>query len=84
MRWPHTICLSSGTRVFVRPDGWLRVGADTSTAVVVPMADRPTAQRVGNNQQNRAGGIPIFRTHPYRRTFAHSFAGHRECPARAE
>ncbi len=46
MRWPHTICLSSGTRVFVRPDGWLRVGADTSTAVVVPMADRPTAQRV--------------------------------------
>ncbi|WP_318744083.1 hypothetical protein [Corynebacterium sp. SFY-M4] len=46
MRWPHTICLSSGTRVFVQPDGWLRVGADTSTAVVIPMADRPTAQRV--------------------------------------
>ena len=46
MRWPHTICLSSGTRVFVRPDGWLRVGADISTAVVIPMADQPTAQRV--------------------------------------
>ena len=46
MRWPHTICLSSGTRVFVRPDGWLRIGADNSTAVVVPMTDRPTAQRV--------------------------------------
>ena len=46
MRWPHTICLSSGTRVFVRPDGWLRIGADTSTAVVIPMADRPATQRV--------------------------------------
>lgn len=46
MSWPHTICLSSGTRVFVRPDGWLRIGADNSTAVVIPMADRPTAQRV--------------------------------------
>lgn len=46
MRWPHTICLSSGTRVFVRPDGWLRIGTDTSIAVVIPMADRPTTQRV--------------------------------------
>lgn len=46
MRWPHTICLSSGTCVFVRPDGWLRIGADISTAVVIPMADRLTAQRV--------------------------------------
>lgn len=46
MRWPHTICLSSGTRVFVRPDGWLRIGTDTSTAVVIPIADRPTTQRV--------------------------------------
>lgn len=46
MRWPHTICLSSGTRVFVRPDGCLRIGTDTSTAVVIPIADRPTTQRV--------------------------------------
>ncbi|MEJ4112045.1 hypothetical protein ACGE24_09360 [Corynebacterium kroppenstedtii] len=46
MRWPHTICLASGTRVFVRPDGLLQVGADRSTAVVIPMTNHAAAHRV--------------------------------------